>query len=71
MPRVDEIIECLGKAGYLSKLNKGFHQVPVNPSDMEMTAFCAPAGKFEYVFMHFGLRNAPATFQSLIGSGSG
>ena len=52
MPRY-EIIDRLGKAVYLSKLhiNKGFHQVPVNPSDIEKTAFCAPAGKFEYVFM--------------------
>ena len=68
MPRVDEIIDCLGKAVYLSKLdlNKGFHQVPVNPSDIEKTAFCAPAGKFEYVFIAFGLGNAPATFQRLM-----
>ena len=60
MPRVDEIIDRLGKAQYLSKLdlNKGFHQVPVNPSDIEKTAFC--------VFMPFSLRNAPATFQRLM-----
>ena len=41
MPRVDEIIDCLGKAQYLSKLdlNKGFHQVSVNPSDIERQLF--------------------------------
>ena len=68
MPRVDEIIDRLGKAQYLSKLdlNKGFHQVPVNLSDIEQTAFCAPAGKFECVFMPFGLGNSPATFQRLM-----
>ena len=40
--------------------------MPVNPSDIEKTAFCAPAGKFEYVFMPFGVQNSPATFQHLM-----
>ena len=41
VPRVDETIERLGKAVYLSKLdlNKGFHQVLMNHSDIEKTVF--------------------------------
>ena len=41
MPRVDEIIDRLGKAQYLSKLdlNKGFHQVLVNPSILRRQLF--------------------------------
>lgn len=68
MPRVEEIIDCLGKAEYLSvlDLNKGFHQVPMKEEDVEKTAFCTPWGKYEYLFMPFGLRNAPSTFQRLM-----
>ena len=68
MPRVEEIIDCLGEAKYLSvlDLNKGFHQVPMKPEDVEKTAFCTPWGKYEYLFMPFGLRNAPSTFQRLM-----
>ena len=65
MPRVEEIIDCLGEAMYVSTLdlNKGFHQVP---DDIEKTAFCTPWGKYEYLFMPFGLRNVPSTFQRLM-----
>ena len=68
MPRMEEIIDCLGEAMYVSTLdlNKGFHQVPMKPDDIEKTAFCTPWGKYEYLFMPFGLRNAPSTFQRLM-----
>ena len=67
MPHVEEIIDCLGEAMYVSTLdlNKGFHQVPMKPDDIEKTAFCTPWGKYEYLFMPFGLRNAPSTFRLL------
>ena len=52
MPRVEEIIDCLGEAMYVSTLdlNKGFHQVPMKPDDIEKTAFCTPWGKYVYAF---------------------
>ena len=58
MPLIDEIMETLASAKFISKidLNKGFHK----------TAFCSPWGKYEFCVMPFGLRNGPAVFQRLM-----
>ena len=68
MPLIDEILESLATATYISKidLNKGFHQIPIDERDIPKTAFCTPWGKFEFVVMPFGLRNGPAIFQRLM-----
>ena len=68
IPTVDELIGKVGKAQFLTKLDlaKGFYQVPVNPADRDKTAFVTPWGKFCFVRMPFGLRNAPTTFQRLV-----
>ena len=68
MPRIDDIIDCLGNAKFLSKfdLAKGFHQVPVRECDRIKTAFVTPWGKYQYRYMPFGIRSAPATFQRLM-----
>ncbi|KYO17796.1 hypothetical protein Y1Q_0011472 [Alligator mississippiensis] len=44
MPRVDERIENIGQARYISTLDlmKGYWQVPVAPEDQEKTAFATP-----------------------------
>ncbi|KYO27749.1 hypothetical protein Y1Q_0005298 [Alligator mississippiensis] len=44
MPRVDELIENIGQARYISTLDltKGYWQVPVAPEDQEKTAFTTP-----------------------------
>ena len=47
MPLVEEIIDQLGEATFLSKvdLSKGFYQIAVNPEDTLKMAFLTPFGK--------------------------
>ena len=68
MPLIEEILEKLANARFISKinLNKGFHQIPIESQDIEKTAFCSPWGKFEFRVMPFGLRNGPAVFQRMM-----
>uniref|UniRef100_A0A3B1KDF6 Gypsy retrotransposon integrase-like protein 1 n=1 Tax=Astyanax mexicanus TaxID=7994 RepID=A0A3B1KDF6_ASTMX len=68
MPRVDDLIDRLGKARYVSTLDltKGYWQVPLAPKDREKTAFATPSGLWHYTVLPFGLHGAPATFQRLM-----
>ena len=68
MPRIDDILDELGQAKYITTLDlaKGYWQVPVNPQDQEKTAFSSPLGLFQFKRMPFGLSGAPDTFQRLM-----
>ena len=68
MPRVEEVLERVGKSSVISKvdLTKGYYQVPMHPEDIEKTAFICHQGKYEFLRMPFGVRNAPAVFQELM-----
>lgn len=68
LPLNDEILESLGKAKYFSTLDlkSGYHQIEMNPKDIEEAAFKAVGGHFEFLRMPFGLTNASATFQRFI-----
>ena len=70
MPRVEEVLEGIGKSSVISKidLTKGYYQVPMHPDDIKKTAFICHQGKFEFLRMPFGVRNAPAVFQELMQS---
>ena len=68
MPRVEEVLEAVGRSRVISKLDlsKSYYQVPMVDRDVQKTAFICHRGKFEFLRMPFGVRNAPAVFQSLM-----
>ena len=68
MPRIDELIDQLGEARYLSTLDlaRGYWHVPVASESQPLTAFITPFGLYQFKVMPFGLSGAPATFQRLM-----
>ena len=70
IPRIDDCIDKVGKAKYVTKLDllKGFYQVPLTERAKELSAFVTPSGLYQYKVMAFGMKNSPSTFQRLINS---
>ena len=68
IPRIDDCIDRVGDARYLSKIDllKGYWCVPLTERGREVSAFVCSAGLFEYNVMPFGMKNAPATFQRMM-----
>ncbi len=68
LPRIDDMLDQLGKAQYFSTLDlaAGYWQIKVGEESREKTAFVTQQGLFEFRVMPFGLTNAPAVFQRLM-----
>jgi len=64
LPRIEYLIDRVGKAKYLTKLDmtRGYWQVPLDDPSVPISAFVTPFGRFQWRYMPFELRNAPATF---------
>jgi len=70
MPRIEELIDKLGKAKFISTLDltRGYWQLPMASNSRDKTAFTTPFGLFRFNVMPFGLNGAPATFQRMMES---
>ena len=68
LPRIDDSLDALSGAKWFSTLDlaSGYWQVPMDPKDIDKTAFTTPYGLFHFKVMPFGLANAPATFERMM-----
>ena len=69
LPHMDSLLDNLGNAKYLSKINlrQAYHQNPLEESSKEATVFAIPGkGLFQFTLLPYGLTNAPASFQRAI-----
>jgi hypothetical protein len=72
LPNVYETLGALGGCKYFCTMDlaSGFWQIPMAEEDSCKTAFPTRTSLYEFRTMPFGLCNAPATFERIMGSAS-
>ena len=68
IPLIRELFDTMAGAKIFTKLDlqSAYNLIRIQPGHEWATAFRTPRGLFEYLVMPFGLKNAPATFQSFV-----
>jgi len=70
LPRIEDLIDRVGKAKFLTKLDMthGYWQVPLDDPSVPISAFVTPFAHFQWCYMLFGLQNALLRFLALTAS---
>ncbi|MBW0524807.1 hypothetical protein O181_064522 [Austropuccinia psidii MF-1] len=68
IPRIPHALDKMEKARYITKMNctKGSHQNGVKPNPMKLLIIICHMGRYEYIRMPFGIKNAPAHLQRMM-----
>lgn len=68
LPRIDEILDNLGRAKYFSVIDlfSGFHQVPLAPNSRDITTFSTEQGSYKWKVLPFGLNVSPNSFSRMM-----
>ena len=68
MPKIDDILNKLSKAKFLSKidLTKGYWQIPLSDRAKPLSAFVTPFEQYQFKVMPFGMVNSGASFVRLM-----
>lgn len=66
LPRIDKILDNLGRAKYFSiiDLYAGFHQVKLEKASRDITTFSTENESFRWKVLPFGLNISPNSFYS-------
>ncbi|KAL0462517.1 UNVERIFIED_CONTAM: hypothetical protein Slati_0139300 [Sesamum latifolium] len=69
LPRIDQLVDSTSGCKLLSIMDASqrYHQIMLAPEDHKRVSFITSDGTFCYVAMPFGLKNAGATYQRLVG----
>ena len=65
---ITDILDKLGRSNYFTTLDlaSGFHQIEIDKKDVEKTAVTVEHGHYEFLRMHFGLKNGLSTFARIM-----
>ncbi|XP_075486413.1 uncharacterized protein LOC142526023 [Primulina tabacum] len=68
LPQIDQLVESTSRYEIFSFRDayQVYHQIPLDKNDQDNASFITSGGTFCYVVMHFGLKNAEATYQRLM-----
>ena len=70
MPRVDDLIDQIGRASFVSKFDllKGYWQVPLTERARDVSPFVTADGAFQYLYIlcPFGMKNSGCTFVGFV-----